>query len=122
MKKITADQHARVVMLNRTRPGVDRPYAKDFNTFANLGETQEAAIKRWVAARKRLANKPDPRVFPNTAEALASTRAYIEAYYALNRLCPLTPVRDYVRSLFGDLSTAPTTWPNDEVIVEEVQA
>lgn len=122
MKRITPEQHSRAVMRNRLRPGADRPYAKEFDTFAKPGETQEAAIKRWVAARKRLANKPEPRVFPNNAEALTSTRAYVEAYYRMNNLVRLTPVPDYVRSLFGELSTTPTTWPEtDEIVVEQIE-
>lgn len=124
MKQITPGQHARIVLKSHSAPGSHRSYAKEFTTFAKPGETQAEAIKRYMAARKRYHRTPVARQFPCTAEALASTRAYVEAYYRLNEAAlrgayaePSTP--EYVRDLFGELSTEPATWPEtDEVTVE----
>lgn len=123
MKQITAGQHARIVLNSHSAPGAHRSYASEFTTFARPGETQADAIKRLMASRKRDWKKADTRQFPRTAEALVSTRAYVEAYYALNFRDEIAGRKggaaEYVRDLFGELSTAETTWPEtDDVLVE----
>jgi len=128
MKQITAQRHAEIVLKSHSSYGAARAYGKEFTTFAKPGETQEAAIKRYMAARKRYHRTPVKREFPRTAEALASTRAYVEAYYQLNQDAlrgayadASQSTADYVASLFGELSTSPTVWPEtDEVLVEFV--
>lgn len=116
MKKITAQQHAAIVL--KSWADASSPRDREYRTFAKPGETQAAAIKRFMAARKRELRMPEKRVFPNTPKALASTKAYVEAYYALNQLGSAQTVAD----LFGELSTNAPTWPEmDEVVVEHLE-
>lgn len=116
MKQITPNQHAQLVLKSHME-WYGKPY-RDYATFADVGETQADAIKRLMAKLKRDARKPEKRVFPRDARELQSTRTYVEAYYRRNQLTA-SPVGDYVRELFGELSTNPTTWPEtDEVLVE----
>lgn len=68
------------------------------------GCTPDELVKRKASARKQEINKPEKRVFPKTTTALATTRAYVEAYYRANNL------GDY-HSLYPNLNTNPTTWP-----------
>lgn len=123
MKRITAQQHAAIVLNSHAgaRGRTDLQYA----TFAKPGETQADAIKRYMTKLKRDARKSEMRQFPNSSESLASTKAYVEAYYRINFHSEMnghdggTP--DYVRALFGELSDSPTTWPEtDEVLVETI--
>lgn len=120
MKQITADQHAAIVLKSHLSPGASRSYGKDFTTFAKPGETQAAAIKRYMAARKRAAAKAPSRVFPADT-SLTSTYHYVHAYYARNDLLPLSGT-DGVTALFGELSTDPTTWPESDDVVVEIEA
>jgi hypothetical protein len=123
MKQITAQQHANLVMKSHFINGTFDPA---YCVFAKPSETQAEAIKRFMAKLKRDKRKPEQRLFPKTAQTLTNTRAYVEAYYALNQGAlrgayadATVSNADYVRSLFGELSTAPTTWPEtDEVTVE----
>lgn len=118
MKRITPNQHAQAVL--RSHMAYDTRGYREYATFAEPGETQAEAIKRYMAKLKRDKRKPDARQFPKKAENLANTRVYVEEYYRLNRLTA-SPVGDYVTSLFGELSTNPTVWPEtDEVLVEFV--
>lgn len=89
-------------------------------SYIKLGETPAAAIKRYMAARKRERNTVK-RVFPNTPKALESTHAYVHAYYVANSLTATLP-DDGIAGLFEPLSTKPTTWPEgDAVTYEEIQ-
>lgn len=116
MKQITSKQHAQAVL--RSHMANDTRGYRDYATFADVGETQADAIKRLMAKLKRDARKPEKRQFPKHASNLANTRVYVEEYYRLNQLTA-SPVGDYVRELFGELSTNPTVWPEtDEVTVE----
>lgn len=126
-KTITPGQHVRIVMASHSAPGASRSYAKEFTTFARPGESQADAIKRYMRARRAEWRKAPLRVFPKTANALANTKAYVEAYYLSNFLTEIQfregGSAGYVRDLFGELSTAPTTWPEtDEVTVEEFES
>lgn len=126
MKKFTAQTHVTIVLKSHAEFN-ERRYA-EYRTFAKPGETQAAAIKRYMAARRRALRAEPKRVFPNSAEALANTKAYVEAYYALNKDALFAypsaaqTAADYVRDLFGELSTNPTTWPDtDEVTVDHLE-
>ena len=126
-KTITAGQHARLVMASHNAPGATRAYAKEFTSFAKPGESQADAIKRYMRSRRYEWRKAPARTFPKTADALANTRAYVEAYYRMNFHDQMQGheggSKAYVRDLFGELSTAPTTWPEtDEVTVEEFES
>jgi len=87
---------------------------------ARKGGTPESVIKKEAAALKRRWTSPGKRSFPNGAAALASTHAYVHAYYAMNNLLPHTG-RDGVDALFPSLNRNPTTWPEgDEVVVDDL--
>lgn len=125
-RTITAEQHARIVMASHAAPGASRSYAKEFTTFAKPGESQADAIKRYMRARRAEWRKGPAREFPKTEMALASTRAYVEAYYQINMAAIRGAYADrkvstpqYVRDLFGQLSTQPTTWPENNEVEEE---
>jgi|SRR5882672_2313410 len=55
------------------------------NTFAKPGETQDKAIKRFMAGRRRTWVSAGPREFPKWTEKM-TTRAYVAAYLKNNRL------------------------------------
>lgn len=116
MQRITSNQHAQLVL--KSHMDWHGKQYRDYATFADPGETQADAIKRYMAKLKRAQRKSEKREFPRDARELQSTRTYVEAYYRRNQLTA-SPVGDYVRELFGELSTNPTTWPEtDEVLVE----
>lgn len=69
--------------------------------FAKLGETQDAAIKRFMSALKRNIRKTETRKYPPSS--LGSTKAYVENYYGINFGHGNPP--------FSNLSTANTTYP-----------
>lgn len=73
----------------------------------------KAAIKKLMASRKREINTVN-RAFPKTPMHLSCTMAYVQAYYQMNNLLPLSLVSG-VRDLFEPLNTAPTTWPEPDV-------
>lgn len=122
-KPITPDQHARVVLASHLENNT--PDLRQYATFADPYETQGAAVKRYMAARKRAWKSPEKRQFPRHADQLASTRAYVEAYYRMNFKYETEGheggAAGYVIDLFESLNTNPTTWPEtDEVLVEEI--
>lgn len=123
MKRIAPAQHVAIVLKSHTTFD-GRKYA-EYRTFAKPGETQAAAVKRFMSTLKRRANAPSPRQFPMNAKALASTKAYVEAYYAINFKDELDGhaggAQDYVRQLFGELSEQPTTWPETDEVEVEIQ-
>jgi hypothetical protein len=124
-RAITAGQHARIVMASHLAPGASRPYAKEFTTFAKPGESQADAIKRYMRARRAEWRKAPSRNFPKSADALANTKAYVEAYYRMNFTTEMQGYTGgssaFVRDLFGELSTAPTTWPETDEVEVDVQ-
>lgn len=123
MKRISAAQHAAMVLKNHTT--FSGRGDKEYRTFAKPGETQEAAVKRYMSALKRSWANPGPRQFPNSAKALESTKAYVEAYYLANFHSEMQGhdggAEDYVRQLFGELSQAPVTWPESDQVEVEIQ-
>jgi hypothetical protein len=123
MKRISAAQHAAIVLKNHAT--FSGRGDKEYRTFAKPGETQEAAVKRYMAALKRQARAEAPRQFPNSAEALESTKAYVEAYYRINFHSEMQGhdggAEDYVRQLFGELSQSPVTWPESDQVEVEIQ-
>lgn len=123
-KPISAGQHARIVLKSHAENNT--PGLREWATFAKPGESQTDAIKRFMRKLRADQRKPPAREFPKTAEALASTRAYVEAYYRMNFHTEMQGhtgyVPQFVTDLFGELSTAPTTWPEtDEVEVEVLE-
>jgi hypothetical protein len=123
---ITSAQHAAIVLASHSAPGAQRSYSKEFTTFAKPGESQADAIKRYMRARRAEWRKAPAREFPKTQMALASTRAYVEAYYQINMAAIRGAYADstvstpqYVRDIFGELSTNPTTWLEGDEVVEE---
>ena len=123
MKRITGGQHAAIVLKNHATFSGRRD--GEYRTFAKPGETQEAAIKRFMSTLKRRAKAEPSRQYPISAEALASTKAYVEAYYRINFKDELDGhvggAQDYVRQLFGELSTNPTPWPETDEVEVEIQ-
>jgi hypothetical protein len=125
-RAITPEQHAAVVLKNHSAPGAQRAYSKEFTTFARPDESQADAIKRYMRSRRAEWRKAPAREFPKTQMTLASTRAYVEAYYQINMAAVRGVYADrtvstpqYVRDLFGELSTNPTTWVSTPEVVEE---
>lgn len=122
-KRINAAQHAAVVLKSHTV--FSGRGDSEYRTFAKPGESQEVAIKRYLSMLKRQAKAEPPRQFPMNAKALASTKAYVEAYYRINFHSELNGhaggAEDYVRQLFGELSEQPTTWPETEEVEVEIQ-
>lgn len=121
-QRISPAQHAAIVLKNHTTFSGRRD--GEYRTFAKPGETQEAAIKRFMATLKRRAKAEPVRQYPNTATALASTKAYVEEYYRLNfggQFNEAPNHVEYVRQLFGELSTNPTTWPETDEVEVEIQ-
>jgi hypothetical protein len=123
---ITAEQHARLVMASHAAPSAQRAYSKEFTTFARPDESQADAIKRYMRARRAKWRKAPAREFPKTQMTLASTRAYVEAYYQINMAAIRGAYADrevstpqYARDMFGELSTNPTTWLEGDEVVEE---
>ena len=79
-----------------------------------------------MRSRRAEWRKAPAREFPKTQMTLASTRAYVEAYYQINMAAVRGVYADrtvstpqYVRDLFGELSTNPTTWVSTPEVVEE---
>ena len=123
-RAITAGQHARIVVASHLANNT--PGLKEWATFAKPGESQADAIKRLMRKLRAEKRAAPSRTFPKSAEALANTKAYVEAYYRMNFTTEMQGYTGgasaFVRDLFGELSTAPATWPEtDEVEVEVLE-
>jgi hypothetical protein len=102
-RQISPATHARIALNNP-------------DTFAKSGESQEAAIKRFMRNLRTNQRRAETRVFPNDVNSLGSTRAYVETYYGVN-----FGSRAIANQLFENLADTPALWPEtDEVEVEEL--
>jgi hypothetical protein len=107
-KQISAAQHADIVTKNHLENTL--PWQKDYLVFAKPGETQKKAITRLMAGIRAQTKAKPKREFPKQAEALVSTKAYVEAYYEANFQDDYKHLNSnaalYTKQLFGDLSQA----------------
>lgn len=103
MKQITPAQH----LAATAKPAKVKSWPLGTFTeaprFAKFGETQDAAIKRFMSALKRNIRKPETRNFPSDSVSLSCTKNYVEKFYGINFGHGNLP--------FSNLSTSPTTHP-----------
>jgi hypothetical protein len=70
---------------------------------------QKRLIANYKRTRKAQLTRKPARTFPKTSQCV-STHDYVQAYYMLNNLMPLTGSAG-VNALFEPLNKLPTTWP-----------
>jgi hypothetical protein len=74
-------------------------------------------LKKPKSLAKRF--KAEKRVFPHFISGETSARQYVEAYYRLNNLNRDNSLYDYVKGLFGELSSTPA--PDQPVEDETIE-